>query len=223
MPAALDLTGRVFGALTVLSRGPDVKYGRMQSSWFCWCECGAIVTIPQNRLPHRSTLPRGHAVTACDQCRSHPCAVCETPILPPSTAATCSDACALEYERAYQRSWKAEKYRNDPAERVKRAARASDEWKALSPEARREITRKRRESEGKDRINERARDAHAQRMTDPAYCERRRDKSRKWIEANPERWKAVQREAARRKRLVKNARELGDIAIQIMEKTDGEN
>jgi hypothetical protein len=134
--------------------------------------------------------------------------------------ATCSDVCALEYERAYQRAWKAAKYRSDPAERVKRAARASDEWRALSPEARREITRKRRESEGKDRINERARDAHAQRMTDPAYRERRREKSRKWIEANPERWKATQRDAKRRKRAIQYAQELGGIAIQIIRKAD---
>jgi hypothetical protein len=129
MPAALDLTGKVFGSLAVLSRGPDVKFGRVQSSWVCRCTCGAIVTVPLNRLPHRPTLSPRHIVTACDQCRSHPCAICETPILPPSTAATCSDACALEYGRAYQRDWKAEKYRSDPTERLKRAARASDEWK----------------------------------------------------------------------------------------------
>jgi hypothetical protein len=220
MPAALDLTGRTFGSLTVLSRGPAVKFGRLQSSWVCRCACGAIITLPQNRLPHRPTLPRGHAVTACDQCRARPCVICGAPILPPSTAATCSDACALEYERAYQRNWKAEKYRSDPAERAKRAARASDEWRALSPEARREINRKRRDSEGAERINERARQAHAQRMTDPAYRERRREKSRKLIEANPEKWKATQREAARRKRAVQYARELGDIATQIIKAGD---
>ncbi len=223
MPAPLDLTGRTFGSLTVLSRGPNVKYGRLQSSWVCRCACGAILTLPMGRLPHRPTIPRSHIVTACDQCRSHPCVICETPILPPSTAATCSDACALEYKRAYQRDWKAEKYRSVPAERAKRAARASDEWKALSPAARREVNRKRRESEGRDRINERARQGHAQRMTDPAYRERRRHKSKEWIEANPEKWKRLQRDAARRKRVAQYARELGDAATQIIGKTGDED
>jgi hypothetical protein len=103
---------------------------------------------------------------------------------------------------------------------VARAARASAEWKALTPEQRREVARKRRETEGAENINKRAREAHSKRMRDPAYREKKRKKSIDWIEANREKWKTMQRDSKRRKRLAIYAREFGDIATKIMEKSD---
>jgi hypothetical protein len=44
MPDVLDLTGRTFGRLTVIERGPNVPRG--PSRWICKCSCGTARTRP---------------------------------------------------------------------------------------------------------------------------------------------------------------------------------
>jgi hypothetical protein len=44
MHALMDLTGRTFGRLTVIERGPRVS--RSQATWVCFCSCGTTRTRP---------------------------------------------------------------------------------------------------------------------------------------------------------------------------------
>jgi hypothetical protein len=83
MPAALDLTGRRLGRLTVVERAGKVKFGHMVTAWRCRCDCGTHVVVPQPRLPYRDSIPPGHRVDACPACRAHPCIVCDC-LWPPS-------------------------------------------------------------------------------------------------------------------------------------------
>lgn len=47
----IDLTGHVFGKLTVIKRAPDEhKYNRRNTMWLCQCECGTTSTHRQNDL-----------------------------------------------------------------------------------------------------------------------------------------------------------------------------
>lgn len=57
MAKAMDLTGQVFGKLTVIERATDKKY--KQSHWICQCECGNIT-----KPICGSDLKRGHT-TSC--------------------------------------------------------------------------------------------------------------------------------------------------------------
>lgn len=47
---AEDLTGQVFGRLSVVERGPNRAHGGGKPSWICQCECGVLVAIPAARL-----------------------------------------------------------------------------------------------------------------------------------------------------------------------------
>ena len=55
---ATDLTGQVFGRLTVLSEDPD-KRGTNHAYWFCECECGTVKSIRGN------TLTSGNKTKSC--------------------------------------------------------------------------------------------------------------------------------------------------------------
>lgn len=46
----MDLTGRRFGALTVLRRGPGL-YQKKRPSWICRCDCGK-----KERIVNQSSL-----------------------------------------------------------------------------------------------------------------------------------------------------------------------
>jgi hypothetical protein len=60
MPPLLNLTGRKFGKLTVIERGPDAKCRR--SRWFVECECG------KSRLLQASSLSSGNTKSCgCSQ------------------------------------------------------------------------------------------------------------------------------------------------------------
>lgn len=109
MPAALDLAGHRYGALTVIAPAGRVKFGRWQQAWRCRCECGVELTVPQERIPHCPSIAHSsrRAVTACPGCRARPCTECGSPILPPSTAATCSPACRTARKR---RAWRRNYY-----------------------------------------------------------------------------------------------------------------
>ncbi len=47
MPVALDLTGHVYGRLTVIGPAPSTGKSRL---WACRCECGADKTVPRAHL-----------------------------------------------------------------------------------------------------------------------------------------------------------------------------
>lgn len=81
MPAPLDLTGNRYGNLTVLRQNGRMKFGHEQTAWLCRCDCGAEITVPQNRLPHRTTISSRHAVTACPDCRRPICDTCGEKIM----------------------------------------------------------------------------------------------------------------------------------------------
>lgn len=57
MPNFIDLTGKKFGRLRVLKRGP--KYKQLRTSWICKCKCGAKVQIMSHRLISKKTRSCG--------------------------------------------------------------------------------------------------------------------------------------------------------------------
>lgn len=145
MPRMLDLTGRAFGQLTVIERAGEIKWGRMMPAWRCRCACGRYEIIPQNRLPHRETIPESHRVTACEVCRRPPCVVCGTRIpLSRGQRNTCAEVCQQTKQRENQRAHyhremardpdyamkqyhrKRQRMANDPAY----AARMREQWRA---------------------------------------------------------------------------------------------
>lgn len=222
MPPQLDLTGRRFGRLIVLSKGPTVKWGKWQASWACRCDCGALLDVPQNRLPHRQSIPASHRIDACDDCRSHPCEICGRPIPPRSASATCSPECHRERSRRYQLAyWNANK-RDDPAVRLARTARAKANYAAMSQEERKESNRRRHqrtaEKFSRDEINAKARAWYAERMRDPEFREKRRQKSERWRNDNLDEVRRDQRDYRRRQRETGVARQ---VAI-ILDKKDDE-
>lgn len=56
-----DLTGQVFGKLTVLERAPTVKQsnGDYRGMWRCKCLCGNTVTVPTGNLNSRNSATCG--------------------------------------------------------------------------------------------------------------------------------------------------------------------
>lgn len=58
MSRLIDLTGQVFGKLTVLKRGPNTSKGRNRVQWHCKCDCG------NNTLVLRTNLKSGN-VKSC--------------------------------------------------------------------------------------------------------------------------------------------------------------
>lgn len=57
MPTLIDLTGRVFGRLTVLSRAEDYicKNGRHRARWNCLCSCGVNICVLGESLRQGNT------------------------------------------------------------------------------------------------------------------------------------------------------------------------
>lgn len=176
MPPPLDLTGRTFGRLTVAGRAGRVKFGRWQTAWLCRCACGAELSVPQDRLPHRPSIPATHVVDACPVCRGGPCVVCGATV-PLSgaghgRAATCSPACADRHRKARQRaSWR-RRVAADPslparmhARRLERAAADPDYAARMADWERRRWERHRgrmaADPDYADRVRRRAREAYA--------------------------------------------------------------
>jgi len=100
MPPEIDLTGRVFGRLTVIAKnGRTTSYGGC-AVYRCRCECGTELDVPQKRLPYAEYLrrPRGRVVDACAVCRGRPCPECGAMITLTGDGhgrrAACSPACA---------------------------------------------------------------------------------------------------------------------------------
>ena len=63
-PKAIDLTGQVFGELTVMRRVPNVDdgYGRSKVAWLCRCSCGREVVYTTQVLRQR---PYGKTSCGC--------------------------------------------------------------------------------------------------------------------------------------------------------------
>ena len=57
MPAKIDLTGRVFGKLTVLTEAD--RAWRTKVHWLCVCECGNEVDVASTNLQSGATLTCG--------------------------------------------------------------------------------------------------------------------------------------------------------------------
>lgn len=223
MPAPLDLTGRRFGSLTVVSRGPRVKWGRWMSSWICRCDCGATITVPQNRLPHRPTIPATHRIEACDDCRAKPCIICGAPVSASSASNVCSDKCQAEKMRQHHlRSYY--KRRADPGFMEDRRERARQRWASLDAEAKRAAYENAQawRAENRERVNAHARASHEQRMEDPDYRDARRDKQDRWREQNQDKAREYTRRYGRRKRAQKVAREMGEAVQAMTQETNDE-
>lgn len=173
MPAARDLTGLRFGRLTVLRSDGRVKFGREMTAWRCRCDCGAELRVPQRRL---TTGSENHQQHACDICRSVPCAICGGPVPPIAHSPTCSPECRAELNRRYQLAYYHERRADDPERRQKNSAYKKRRWAAMTPAEKLADARRRAEMADREKINERARRRHAERMaSDPAYAARKQE------------------------------------------------
>lgn len=62
-PNSQDLTGKIFGKLTVISKG-NMKYfpsGSAARQWVCQCQCGKITEVLANNLRRKNTKSCGCA------------------------------------------------------------------------------------------------------------------------------------------------------------------
>lgn len=206
MPKQLDLIGRRFGHLTVTSRNGSIKWGKLQPAWLCRCDCGAMVTVPQDRLPHRPSIPKSHVIDRCEDCRARPCEICSLPVPVRAKSKACSKLCEKERQRRKNLRWYHEKMA-EPEFADRRRQRARDRYRDLTPEQRRAVNRDRRLREvnslGRDEINRRNRASYASRMADPETASRYREMRRSWREKNPDTTKRYSREWRRnwRKRI----------------------
>ena len=221
MAAPLDLTGRRFGRLLVIRPNGRVKWGKWQSAWLCRCDCGAEITVPLNRLPHRDTIPQGHRVTACPDCRAKPCLVCGAPVPLASPSTTCSAACRLALKRARDRMYY-HRHAADPEFRAERNDQRKAKRRALSPDERlatsRRQHRRKVETLGREALRESARKQHAGRMKNPAYREKKRAVAAKWVEENRDKVRQYSRNYRRRQRAARVNREVGLVAETLKDK-----
>ena len=214
MPAPLDLTGRRFGQLTVLERAGRARWGRDQAAWRCRCDCGALIVLPQNRLPHRASIQASHVVDACDACRRGPCAVCgrRIPADRSLQATTCSDDCRRNAHRLIWRSYHHRQAASDPDYHTRRhearKARAAED-PAYAERLRRIDRRAKQRNAAKHRERRRAyqaayyaaraeeiqakRRARLDAMTDEQRA-RWLDRARRYQRAYTRRWRAELRQ-----------------------------
>lgn len=208
MPAALDLTGHRYGKLTVLAPAGTMQFGRKCSAWLCRCDCGVEFVAPILRLRTKSAR---HLIAACEACRARPCIICDTPIFPPSTSATCSIPCAADHQRS---KWRVNYYRysSDPEWRADTNRKRSALFATLPEDAKKKINRKKYRKTisaiGHDGVASRSRESHAARMRDPEYREKRRLKSQAWRIANLEKCREYQRKYAQKRRAAAAVREV---------------
>lgn len=60
MGKLIDLTGKRFGRLTVIKRGPNVnKKNQNRPQWYCKCDCGTIKLIDGSALKRKYTISCG--------------------------------------------------------------------------------------------------------------------------------------------------------------------
>lgn len=186
MPAAIDLTGRQFGKLTVLrAAGWTDTYGGCRL-WLCRCECGAELEIPQKRLPYAAWIERmpRRALYACPMCAGCQCVVCGATI--PRTrlpAVTCEGECADTHRKARGRANWRQRVERDPhlPKRMheRRLAKA-----AADPEYAKKLTA----------WEKRRQERHRQRMrSDSDYAERYRARSNALYARHAERIQAERR------------------------------
>ncbi|TWW11338.1 hypothetical protein LABALGLTS371_05110 [Dellaglioa algida] len=57
MPKLNDLTGKVFGELTVIKRAENIGG---HSGWFCQCSCGNTTVVASNKITSGHTISCGH-------------------------------------------------------------------------------------------------------------------------------------------------------------------
>jgi hypothetical protein len=108
-----------------------MKFGHVQTAWLCRCDCGTEITVPQNRLPHRTSISSRHAVTTCPECRRPRCVICATIIRHGSlTRETCSEACATVRRKQIQNASYHRRVARDPDLNKRRSARVKERAKA---------------------------------------------------------------------------------------------
>lgn len=153
MPAPLDLAGQSFGRLTVLRPGPIVQFGGPCRSWWCRCECGSELVVPQPRIPYAEWIARNprQAVYGCPECEGRPCAVCGVTIPRNSTRTACEGECSRIYRQRIAR----ESYERNRDKVIRRSLERG----------------KRRRAEGDPVYAEQDRRKHARLKADPAKWE----------------------------------------------------
>jgi len=157
----------------VLERAGKLRWGGLKSAWRCRCDCGRVEIYPQDRLPHRDSIPASHRVEACSVCRRPSCEVCGTPVpadRPRSN--TCSEVCRQAQQRANQRAYWHRQMTRDP-DHAMRQYRRKRERMAEDPEYAARLREQWREQHRRHRAKK-----------SPDELERDREWQRQWYEEN---------------------------------------
>lgn len=202
MPPPIDLTGRRFGALVALRRGPHK--GR-RTAWWCRCDCGRRTLVATASLSGTADGDK-RAIRACEWCRSRKCSVCGARYLIAGSAATCgADHCRLEHRRATNAAHAAARELRDPGIHARELRAQRQRMRIKDPlryqamlEADRQAKRAKRQARTEI-------DQAEQRIADRDYYQRTRAERRaawdRWIAAmTPEKrreWIQRQRDASR--------------------------
>lgn len=98
MPAPRDLTGEVYGYLTVIRKTGHADDSRKSAIWLCHCsQCGRDEEISQLKLPYNASQSRKNGIRyACTICSRGPCVTCGGEIKRQTKKNTCSDQCEDE-------------------------------------------------------------------------------------------------------------------------------
>lgn len=121
--------------------------------------------------------------------------------------------------RRYQLDYYHSRRADDLIFREAQADRSRQRYRDLTAAERREVNRLKREGElanhGQAALNARARAGHAARMLDPEQAAAHAARQQRWRDANADRWRALQRAAAARKRRRDAEVELGRVAHEL--------
>lgn len=212
MPARKDLSGEVYGRLTVIRQAGYVEDSKRSALWLCRCECGRTEEISQLKLPHNASQSRKRGTRyECSVCMRGPCAVCGKPIERETRGNTCSDQC---YQEKRRRQWNDQYGRSlirDPDFNKKRA-QAERERMAADPEL-------------AERVRVRRRQAAERYKAVPENREKILEYGRQWYEKNKDRkqwlnrlwWETMppeMRELKRRQYWLKSKRKFYDYLEQ---------
>jgi len=145
MPAPRDLTGEVYGALTVIKKTGHADDSRKSAIWLCHCsQCGRDEEISQLKLPYNASQSRKNGIRyACTICSRGPCVTCGGEIKRQTKKNTCSDLCESEKEKAKHLKHYYKKQAEDPEFNQKRH-KAEVERMAEDPELADQVRARRR-------------------------------------------------------------------------------
>ncbi|ENE6639052.1 hypothetical protein ABNR98_004461 [Salmonella enterica] len=173
MPAAKDLTGSVYGKLSVIRKVGYASDSKHSSVYLCYCECGRYEEISQLKLPHNASQSRKRGIRYnCTVCMRGPCVVCGRPIERETKGNTCSETCKQYKDRAVWLKHYSKAVNQDPEFNHRRHLA--------------EVARMNEDPAYAERVRERRRKANLRYAKKPEIKEKRKEYHQQWYEKNKE-------------------------------------